>query len=128
MAEINLNPSAGTEGTYTPDNLVADDFPMMTGQVTIVSGQNLTRGAVLGKITASGKYTLSASAAADGSQNPSVILLQDTDASGGDKAAPVAESGAFNERAVTLGAGHTIASIKDALRDLGIYLRSSVKA
>jgi len=126
--DLNLNPSAGDEDAFVPDNLIADDFPMMTDTVTIVTGQNLVRGAVIGKITASGKYTLSASASADGSQTPSAILLQDTDASGGDVAAPVAISGAFNQRALTLGTGHTIASIKDGLRDLSIYLRSSVKA
>lgn len=125
---LNLNPAFATEGSYTPDNLHAGDFPMETETVTVLAGQDLLRGAVLGKITASGKYVLSASAAADGSQTPSVILLQDTDATGGDKGAPVAVTGEFNERALILGAGHTVASIKDELRDKSIFPRTSVKA
>ena len=128
MPPFNMDPSFGTEGTFTPDNLIADDFPLMTETATIITGQNLSRGAVLGKITASGKYTLSLSASADGSQTPAVILLQDTDATSADKGAPVALTGAFNERAVILGTGHTIASIKAGLRALSIFLRSSVKA
>jgi hypothetical protein len=125
---FNEDPKFATEGTYTPDNLIADDFPLVTDTITLISGQNLARGAVLGKITASGKYTLSLSASADGSQTPAVILLQDTDATSADKKAPVALTGAFNERALVLGTGHTAASIKDGLRDLSIFLRSSVKA
>lgn len=125
---MDLTPNFATEGTYTPDNLVAGDFPMISEGATIASGQNLTRGAVLGKVTASGKYVLSASAAVDGSQTPVAVLLQDTDASGGDKGAPIATTGEFNERALTLGAGHTLASIKDGLHDRSIFLRSSVKA
>lgn len=37
--------------TYTPDNLIAGDFPRVTAAVTIASGANAVRGALLGKIT-----------------------------------------------------------------------------
>src|SRR5690606_4495430 len=114
---VNLNPTFATEGTFTPDNLIADDYPLMTETVTIASGQDLTRGAVLGKVSSSGEYKLSASGAGDGSETPTAILLQDTDASAGALSAPVAISGAFNARALTVGAGHTVASITDGLRD-----------
>lgn len=124
---MDLNPKFGTAGTYAPDNLLAGDYPQVTDTVTIVTGQNLLRGAVLGKITASGKYTLSASASADGSQTPSRILLHDTDATGGDKLAPVAVTGEFSSRAVILGAGHTVASIRDGLAANGIFLKNTVK-
>ena len=64
-----------TEGTYAPDKLIAGNAHLLVGRkVTIISGQNLVRGAVLGKITASGKYNLSLSAAADGSQTPGTGL------------------------------------------------------
>lgn len=114
--------------SYTPDRLLAGDFPRETQTVTLISGQNLARGAVLGKITASGKYTLSLSASGDGSQTPVAILAADTDASGGDKLAPIYLSGDFNEDRVTLGAGHTVASVRDGLRDLAIYLKKPVAA
>lgn len=53
----------------------------------IISGQNVRIGAVLGRITASGKWTLSAPGASDGSQTPAGILVhEDVDASAGDKA------------------------------------------
>lgn len=123
---MNLNPTFETAGTYTPDNLQADDFPLMTDTVTIVAGQNLKRGAVLGKITASGKYKLSASAAGDGSEVLDVVLLQDTDATAADTAAPVALTGAFNARALIFGAGHNAASAKAPLRAKSIFVRNSV--
>lgn len=116
------------EGTYTPDRLHAGDFPIRTRNVTIISGQNLVRGTVLGKITASGKYNKSLSAAVDGSQTPIAILAEDIDASGGDKTGVIYISGDFNQDALTIGTAHTIASITDGLRDLSIYLHNPVSA
>ncbi|SMF48021.1 Bacteriophage lambda head decoration protein D [Azospirillum oryzae] len=117
-----------TSDVFTPDQLIAGRFPLVTDTVTLVSGQNLARGAVLGKITASGKYTLSLSASSDGSQVPSAILADAVDASGGDKLAGVYLAGEFNTNALTIGTGHTAASIKDTLRDAGIYLKTAVSA
>src|SRR5690348_9056987 len=97
---------------FVPDRLLAGDADdLVTRKVTLVAGQTLVRGAVLGIITASGKYTLSASAAADGSQAPDSILAQDCDATAADAECLIYERGTFNEGAVTLGAGHTVASI-----------------
>lgn len=118
-----------TEGTSSVDNLGGGDFPRATDDIVVLTGQGvLVRGSVLGVVTASGKAKLSASAAADGSQNPKYILAETVDTTGGDVVAPIYKSGAFNERAVTLGTGHTIASIRDALEDRGIYLRPTVAA
>lgn len=55
--------------------------------VVIISGQNLGAGQVLGKITASGKYTAYVDDAVDGSQTAAAVLYADCDASGGDKEA-----------------------------------------
>ncbi|PLU65371.1 hypothetical protein BMJ20_31525 [Sinorhizobium medicae] len=82
-------------------------MPVITRNITIVSGQNLKRGAVLGNITTSDKYTLSASAAADGSQTPALVLATDCDASAGDVVAAAYASGAFDSTKLILGAGHT---------------------
>lgn len=119
-----------TGATLTPwnDLLAGEEPEPVASKVTLLSGQNLAMGAVLGKITASGKYTLSTAAAGDGSQVPSVILAHDCDASAGDRECLVYERGTFNQDALTLGAGHTASSIRDGLRGLGIYLRSNVKA
>lgn len=116
------------QDAYSPDRLFAGEFPRADGKVTIASSAALTRGAVLGKVTATGKYLLSASAAGDGSQVPDVILAEDADASGGDVEALVYLTGQFNEDALTLGTGHTVASIRQGLRERGIFLAKTQAA
>ncbi len=91
-------------------------------QITLASGQNLARGAVLGKVTASGKYVLSLSAAADGSQTPDAILAEATDASAADVLTPAYFGGGFNQDALIYGAAHNAGSIKEGLRGKGIHL------
>lgn len=115
--------TAGTE--LAQDALIVGEDNLQSRSITLVTGQNLKRGAVLGKITSGGKYTLSASASSDGSQTPSVILAEDTDASGGDKVTVAYFGGVFDETLLTLGAGHTSASIREALRDVGIKLQNA---
>ena len=117
-----------TEGTFAYPNLLAGEFDRSTRKFTLLAGQNLPAGAVLGRITTSGKLTLSASGASDGSQAPTAILAEACDASAGDRECLVYESGDFNELALTLGTGHTIASIRDGLRDLSIFLHRNVGA
>ena len=116
------------QDAYTPDRLFAGEFPRADRKVTIISGQNLTRGAVLGLITASGKYNLSLSAAVDGSAVPEAILAEDVDATAGDKEGLVYLTGEFNEDALTIGAAHTADSIRQGLRDKGIFLEKTQAA
>lgn len=119
-------PASFSTSTYTPDRLVAQNAHLLVAvPITLISGQNLVRGAVLGKITASGKYTLSLSASSDGSQTPDLILAEDCNASGGDKAALAYERGDFDSAAITLGTAHTVASVKEGLRVKGIELIST---
>lgn len=118
-----------TSDAYTPDQLSGGNEHLLVGQkVTVITGQNILRGAVLGKITASGKYNLSLSAAADGSEVPDLILAEDCDASGSDVEALAYARGDFNQNALTIGTAHTIASIKEGLRVKGITLVDSVGA
>lgn len=119
MAYENAAYSAGTPVT---DPQIIAGGTYTTRVVTILSGEVRDAGSVLGKITASGKYKLSASAAGDGSQTPALVLAQDIDASGGDKQALCYEtcSGGVVSSALILGAGHTIASIRDTMRDIGL--------
>jgi hypothetical protein len=65
---------------YEGNNLYSRD------EVTVVSGQNLVTGAVVGIIIASGKVTQLAPAAVDGSQNAAGVLAFAVDASAADKA------------------------------------------
>lgn len=111
-----------SQGSYSPDNLIAGEFPRVARKVTVATGANLVAGAVLGKITASGKYILSASAAVDGSQAPDTILAEDAAAASADVEAIAYFSGEFNELALTYGAGHTASSVRDTLRDKSILL------
>jgi hypothetical protein len=53
----------------------------------VLSGQNLQAGAVLGKVTASGKYKVLAPAAVDGSEAAAGILYDAVDASSADSEA-----------------------------------------
>jgi hypothetical protein len=125
---MDLNTQAGFRSdVFTPDRLIADGAEDIVGKgITLVSGQNLSRGAVLGRITASGKYTLAAAASNDGSQNPAVILAQDCDASAADAQAVAYFQGTFNSAALTLGTGITAAAAADALRGLSIMIVDTI--
>lgn len=122
MSDLATTAAFGLDSTYNPDRLIAHNASSILGKgITLLSGQNLQRGTVLGQITATGKYTISTSAASDGSQNPSAILAEDTNASSADKNTVAYFEGTFNENALILGAGFTIAVVRPALRLLGIY-------
>ncbi len=109
------------------DNLLAGDFPIVTESVTIISGQNLKRGTLLGQITSGKKWNKSLVGAGDGSQTPRGILAKDIDASSADKIAPIYVSGEFNQNQVIFGTGHTAASVKIALKALSIFLKDTIQ-
>lgn len=111
-----------TVGTYVPDNLIAGDFPQNFEKVVVKLGENLPRGALLGKITAGGKHVLSDAAATDGSQTPRAILVEAVDATAADTEGMVYLSGTFDARSITFGDGHDADSVKDDLRGKGIWL------
>ncbi len=113
------------QGDYKPCNLIAGEYPRIERIITIASGSALTKGSVLGRVTASGKFSLSASDASDGSETPDAILAEDVDASAEDKQAVVYFSGEFNETALTLGNGHTLESIRAGLRSKSLFLRKN---
>lgn len=97
---------------------------------TILGGQTLKVGSVLGRITASGKLKLTASAAGDGSEVPLFVLQEPLATFAADGSTPadmvmaVATSGSVNETALVYGAGHTASTIREALRAAGFVLRS----
>lgn len=126
----NFQPASGPVGTSPLDNLLAGySVPAITESIVIPSGSGvLTRGTLLGKVTASGKYIKSLSAATDGSQNPVAVLAEDIDATSADVTTVGYLSGEFNTAAMTFGTGHTAASVKGALRDLNIYLFTNLPA
>jgi hypothetical protein len=97
-----------------------------TAEVTIATGQDLTRGAVLGVITASGQYKLTAVASSDGSQLGTAILAVDIDTSTGAATGIVYTKGEFNEDKLNFGASTDADDVRTALRDFGIYLKNAV--
>lgn len=116
--------SLGADNGY--NNLITGDYPLKGEEVTLESGQDLNRGALLGKVTASGEYKLSASGAGDGSETPVAILADTTDASTAATKCVAWIKGEFNYRAMTFGTGHTYENTKDALAQKGLILRDAI--
>ena len=91
----------------------------------LVAGTNYVEGMVLGRVTSAGadkgKYKHSLSAATDGSQVPSAILLDDVDATASNSNGPILLGGKVDKNLLILGAGHTLDSIETGLRDMNIY-------
>jgi hypothetical protein len=75
-----------TEGRQDTEGLLSEaDFAYSREAITILSGAGkLEAGAVLGKITASGKYKPSTDTGSDGAQVASAILLYGVDATSAD--------------------------------------------
>ncbi len=114
--------------TLNYDNLLAGSFPRVTEQVTILSGETLVRGTVLGKVTASGKCVVVDSSAEDGSEDSYAILSEAVDASGGDVVSVAYLTGQFNENALVFGGSDDIDDHRAALRALSIFVSANVGA
>ena len=84
-----------TEGHHALEFLLSE-LPghQSRDKATLISGQNLPAGRVLGRITASGKYTEMDPGASDGSQIAAAILYGNTDATSADTECVVIARGA----------------------------------
>ncbi len=118
------------QDVFTPDQLIAGPLQRVTATVTFAQGAaaKYKRGTVVGKITASGKYTLCVATAADGSQVPIAITVDDIDATVADVTGGVYLMGEFNQNRMTFDPTWTIATLLPALRPLAIFLKDSVQA
>lgn len=76
----------------------------------------------------SGKWVPCVKTALDGSNVPLAILADVCDPSGGDVNAGVYQSGEFNQNAITFDSGWTVATLVPFLRDVSIFLKSSLSA
>jgi Bacteriophage lambda head decoration protein D len=73
------------EGRYAGEFVVSEGNGKISREtVTVLSGETLEAGAVLGKVTASGKYKALDPAAVDGSEAAAGILYDTVDASAAD--------------------------------------------
>jgi hypothetical protein len=121
-------PSFSSE-TYNPDRLIGGDQKLITRDITLTdigTTGALTRGTVLGKVTADGKYGISLTASADGSQTPRAILVKDADPGGGDVTASIYDEGEFNQDTLVYGTGHDADSVREDLRAVSIHLKEPV--
>lgn len=112
MSDFLASSNAASPDAYTPTQLLAGEAEVTTDIGKLVSGQNLAKYTVVGRITASGKLTQWTPGAADGSQVAIGILVHATDASGGDKAAQFYRSGIFNIDVLGWGAATTVQKYK----------------
>lgn len=116
-------------GTLVYDKLIAGAQDIVTEPAVAVSGAGvLARGTVLGKITASGKLKTVNSANSDGSQTPYAILAEGVDATSADTQIAVFLAGEFNSAALIFGGTDTATTHKAALRDIGIFLKTTQAA
>ena len=100
------------------------------------SAQTLKVGAVLGKVTATGKYKLALSASGDGSQTPAAILIMDSLGHSGDivlanatdtKAIALVRGPAIvADAGLQLGTGITVAAVRAALLSANILVETAV--
>ena len=107
-------------GAYTPDALFSGAHPVVEIPVAIhaAAGAKLSRGQVLGQITANGKYAAYNKTGNDGTQTPKAILGADTT---GPAQAFAYVHGEFNKSALK---GTNIdAACLSALQAVGVYVK-----
>jgi hypothetical protein len=110
------------------DNLFAGNVSdVVTDTGTLLSGQNVARGAVIALVTASNKFTIVDSTKTLGEEIPYAIVADDCDATSADKPVNMYLTGEFNSAALTFGGTDTAATHKTALRNKGIFLKTNVK-
>ena len=102
--------------------VLAGETQPITEKVTVLTGQTLTAGSVVGLVTASGKAKLLDSASADGSEAFYGVLMDDVDASAADVEAMVYIKAHVRSDRLTLGGSTTVADIKADARTNGIYI------
>lgn len=73
-------------------------------------------------------YTQAIASATDGSATPISILVDDVDTTAGAVYGGIYQMGEFNQNAIILGAGITLAAAKTALLAANIYLKNPVSA
>ena len=96
------------------------NFTIADGNQDFIVGDVITIPVVAG----SGSYKAVNSASVDGSQSACAILAGDAAAALADAVAPLYLTGEFNAAALTVGGADTVDTHKDALRKLGIFIKT----
>lgn len=118
------------QGTSNFDNLLAGDFPLKTKPVTILSGENVVRGQVMGKQTSGGKFRGCNVGLSDGAEVAEAVLAEDVDASLADAPGIVYLTGEFNVRQMSVASAPTGSDTVEAheaeMRMRSIFIDDSV--
>ena len=119
------------EGTYSPDNLLAGEFPIVTEKALIATGQGvLKRGTVLGQLTANDELVLIDKTRVDGGEQVYGVLVHDVDTDGGAIEAMVYLTGVYNEDFIAEqgGFGDDVADDhRKAARALNLYFKTNLE-
>ena len=118
--------TASYTGTYNEDGLQIGGLEFITEEGTILSGESVVRGEVVGKVTASGKYIPCDHTVSDGSQIPRGIMVMAIDASAADVTGVFYTHGQFDSDKLTFGGTSDIDDLKDALKDANLYTKDLV--
>lgn len=107
------------------------EFNYSRDTITVVAGQNLAAGTVLGKITASGKYAAYDNDAVDGTAVAAGVLASAVNATAADTAGvAIVRHAVVATEGLVWGAGVTTQGEKDAayvdLKAIGIVTRTAV--
>lgn len=111
-------------GELKYDNLFAGDAEVITEALTINKGEVIPRFSIIA-INADGKGVTPAKE--DDTLKLYGILAEDVNATDKDIESVVYLSGEFNSNTVIVPEGHTLEDFKVGLREIGIYLKESLK-
>lgn len=125
MADLRTSESTGYDELFA--GLNRDEIK--TFPVTVASGQNLKRGALVkmvnGKVSAVGSSSVAESGSGSAVAFDEVfgIMTDDVNASAGDADGVVYVTGDFNKDAIVLAEGLSVSNFIKQARDVGIFLR-----
>lgn len=102
------------------DNLEVTGVNPIKDGATIAQAGVIPAGAVLGKVTASGKLVICDTTATDGSEVPFAVNYQEVDTTDGDEEAVIYLQGSFNEDALTFGGATVLADVYTEMRKLNL--------
>jgi hypothetical protein len=100
------------------------NFTITAGGTAFVANDSFS----LNALEASGNFILSVKTASDGSQVPLAILATTTNATVSPQMAGAYVMGEFNQNALTFDPSWTLPGLQAALRQYGIFVKSSVSA
>lgn len=105
--------------------LAGTEVPTLTTSIILEKGQGILKpGAVLGKVTETGKYKLVNKASNDGSEKASVVLAEEVDTTESDVSATAFTAGLFNYDALCVADGDDVYSHQEELRQGNIYFKT----